>query len=107
MYRIIDSNLTTPFRSGNVVAYYPSIYIFSMDEYLIANDPIPVSFKGEYMRYSGQRTFRLSDNTTYSPVKELMDRGTVSSKNGKITVAYEEEYYTLDSKMEKPNVLPN
>lgn len=52
------------------------------------------------MRYSGQGTFRLSDNTTYTPVKELMNLlgGTVSSKNGEITVMYEEKSYTLDPK---------
>lgn len=100
LYRTINSNLSTPIRSGIVVASSPYIYSFPLDAYLTVNDPIPVSFRGKYMHYSGQGTFRSPDNTTYTPIKELMSLlgGTVSSKNEKIIVTYGENSYTLNSK---------
>lgn len=99
-YRTIESNIITPWRYGNVVSASRYYYTFPMDDYLSMNDPIPVSYKGKYMRYSGQGTFRTADLTTYTPVAGLMNLlgGTVVSKNGKITVTYQEESYTLDPK---------
>lgn len=99
-YRTIDSNLITPWSSGNVVEDFQPYYTFSLNDYLSMNDPIPVSFNGKYMRYSSQGTFRLADLTTYSPITELMTLlgGTADGKNGKITVTYQEKSYTLDLK---------
>ncbi|WMT43214.1 hypothetical protein RE628_13715 [Paenibacillus sp. D2_2] len=100
-YRVIDSKVTTPRRYGNVVDNFrPPYYTFSLNDYLTGNDPIPVSFKGNYMQYSGQGTFRIADLTTYSPVSELMDLlgGTVITEAGETTVTYQDKSYTLDPK---------
>lgn len=99
-YRTIDSGLITPWSYGNVFQEMTPYYSFSLNDYLSMNDPVPVSFSGKYMRYSGQGTFRSADLTVYSPVGELMTLlgGTVVSKNGKSTVSYQERSYTLDPK---------
>ncbi|WNS42358.1 hypothetical protein [Paenibacillus sp. MMS20-IR301] len=99
-YRTIDSNLITPWSYGNVLSGHTPYYNFSLNDYVSMNDPVPVSFNGKYMRYSGQGTFRSADLTLYSPVGELMALlgGTVASKNGRSTVSYQESSYTLDPK---------
>lgn len=93
--------MITPWNYGNVSqSIYPD-YTFPLDDYLSLNDPIPVSFKGQYMHYSSQGTFRtFPDLTTYSPVTELMNLlgGTVISDNGKISVNYQQRAFTLDPK---------
>lgn len=98
-YRTIDSNILTPWRYGNVVPISRYYYTFSLDEYLSTNDPIPVSYKGEYMRYKSQGTFRTANLTTYAPISELMSLlgGTVVNNNGKITVIYREKSYVLNA----------
>lgn len=99
-YRTIDPEVKTPWNYGNVVdAYFSPYYTFSLRGYLSTNDPIPVSFKGNYMQYSGQGTFRISNLTTYSPIGELMTLlgGSMLEENKKITVSYQEKSYVLDS----------
>lgn len=99
-YRLIESDVTTPLWNGNVVRDYPSYYTFSLDEYLTVNDPIPVSFKGKFIQYRGQGTFRVSDSTAYTPVSELMALlgGSVSSKDNKVSVTFQGKSFNLDSK---------
>ncbi|PKQ89434.1 hypothetical protein CXK86_20530 [Paenibacillus sp. BGI2013] len=88
-YRVIGNDLMTPRRYGNVVDDFTEpYYSFSLNDYLSINDPIPVSFEGKYLKYSGQGTFSQTDLTMYTPVSELMALlgGTISNKNGKITL---------------------
>lgn len=100
-YRIVGSDLMTPRRYGNVVDYSHAdsyFYTFGMDNYLTINDPIPVKFKGKYMQYGGQGSFRTTDLTIYSPVDELVKLlgGNIDNSNGKITVTYQESSFTLN-----------
>ncbi|MEK4277634.1 hypothetical protein [Paenibacillus sp. FSL R7-0026] len=91
----------TPRRYGKVVDDFTEpYYSFSLNDYLSINDPIPVSFEGEYLKYSGQGTFRHTDLTTYTPVSELMPLlgGAISNKDGKITLTYQEKSFNLDPK---------
>lgn len=101
-YRTIDtSNIITPWNYGNITFGSSSntYYNFSLDELLSLNDPIPVSFNGEYMHYSGQGTFRIANLTTYAPVTDVMEflQGSVSMMEEEVTVNYHEQHFTLDS----------
>ncbi|MGO4528193.1 hypothetical protein AB4Z30_03865 [Paenibacillus sp. 2TAF8] len=100
-YRIVGSNLMTPSRSGNVIratSQREYFYTFDLTNYLTINDPVPVKYNGEYMKFQGQGTFRAMDSTIYTPVDELMKLidGSVNRSKDEIIVKYQDKSFTLN-----------
>lgn len=99
-YRVVGTDLLTPRRYGNASQFSSSYhYTFELDNYLTVNDPIPVKFRGKYLKYRGQGSFRTPDLTILSPVSELVELldGTMESNGGRIILKYQDRSFTLNS----------
>ncbi|MNJ49567.1 hypothetical protein D3C77_448050 [compost metagenome] len=88
--------------ASSILGYhYSNSYLLTFDtsRLLTNQDPFPIMYNGEYVKYTGQGSFRVMDGIVYTPVKDLMTalEGKVSYNKKEITVSRNGNSYQLDS----------